>query len=161
MVQKVLRALTLIVTIALFASMIATSLPSTASANICQDFFDTRPVRSLAENEFGVFYFNNGAGRNFLSTGYLMGTVTEGAVTYLTMTADSGGLRHFDSTMVFTGVEPVRVRALVTNPNKGLAATETRMVTLIGERKNPQGGEPQYIGRLGDHTLVRVVRIEE
>ncbi len=152
---------TLLLPAALLASILATVSASIASANLCQDFFDTRPVRSLADNQFGVFYFNNGAGRNFLGIGHLMGSMTEGGVTYLTLTADSGGLRDFDSKMVFTGIVPVRVRALVTNPNKGLAPTETRMVTLVGTRNDPQGGEPQYIGRLGDHTLVRVVQILE
>ncbi len=155
MIQTVLRSLVSVAALpALSALLVATISPSTVSADLCQDYFDSRPVRTLGQNEFGVLYFNNGAGRNFLGVGHLMGSITEKGVTYLTLTSDHGGLRHFDSTMVFTGIDPVRARAMVISPNKGLAVLETRIVTLVGMRKI--GDREEYIARTGDGQLLLV-----
>jgi hypothetical protein len=158
MIRNALRAIVL--SIACCFVFLATALSaSNASANVCFDMFDARPVRSLGPKEFGMLYYNNGAGRNFLSIGHLMGSMNKRGVTYLTLSGDSGSLRHFDSSKLFMGIDPVRARAIVINPNIGIATAETRIVTLIGMRKN--GDKAEYIARPGDGQLLRVVEILE
>lgn len=133
------------------------NLRASASTGMCEDFF-TRIDAGLYPNEFGVMYYNTGTGRNVLSTAHLMGSTRENGVTYVTVSGNSGGLKHFDERMVFQAIEPFRARALVTDPADDLKRVVERVVTVIAARTVP-GGEEQFIARAADGKLVRVTQM--
>lgn len=129
------------------------SASSFAAVNLCADYFASTD-EGLRPNQYGVLSFNNGAGRNFISVGSLRGMTQEKGVIYLTLTTDSGSERVFASDKLFHAIKPVRARAIVQDPNNGIAAPETRIVTFVGARKVED--QIEYIARRTDGRLVLV-----